>query len=434
MADQVLTILKRLRRRLVATRALEDAAAGAVVGGFAAAAVMAGCILAGRYRVASAVLCALPLVGGAILAAWPGLAGRLGCVGPLRWVLAGVLLGGGGAGTGAALAAPAVKNWLVLIAPVAAGLAAVVRVLRGASLQSVAVRVDLAAATAERLSTALELRASQAETAFARAVGEQAARLAESDRLRRLRFATGWRRRLGGAGLALAACVLMLPWEPLQPAEASLARRWEQGARQAGEILRQPMAATEIARLAASGRLRAALERLADLSVALRAARPEDAARWKGKVVELEQVAAALRRALASETMDARTRARLERLLLAVEAAGLRIAEAMGEPTSMQRALLAGGEGPAYEPGRHLRMPESAPAGWTSVYNPRYAELASAPFTTGPARAMPGVSTAEVPYDEAWANARRRAARDLARRTVPARYRDLVRRYFAAKP
>jgi hypothetical protein len=62
------------------------------------------------------------------------------------------------------------------------------------------------------------------------------------------------------------------------------------------------------------------------------------------------------------------------------------------------------------------------------VYNPAYAALADANAPAAPQGATP--ATQFVHLDDAWSQARARAAEAMRANTIPPEYRDIVRRFF----
>ena len=428
MRERILAILTRQRRRLLAARAAEAAAVGGVAGGLTAAALMAARILLGRHPAGAAALCALPLIAGLIVAASRRARGALHAQPPVAWAAAAVLLGCGAGGIAAALAGlleHVPKNWLILILPAGSLLPAVVAVASAASLGRVAMDVDRRADLGERLSTAWELLAREDDAPFAAAVQDQAIdQLARRD-LKRVRFWNRTRATVGALGLAVLAAGLMLPWAPLETPEAARARRWQAVSRRAGESLTQPLAVLGGPFAAVDGKLAGQVRRLEDLARLLREGRAEHAAQWEGRVVELDTLAAALRRASQAEDTPPAVKRQLAELIEAVERASARIAAAMAEepPAAPARG--------AAELAEAATRPAAGgpPAAWATVYHPGYVS-ATRPPTTGPA---PGLVERPVPFDEAWAAARRRAAESLRGEGVPAEYRRLVRDFFAVE-
>lgn len=425
MRERILAILTRQRRRLLAARAAEAAAVGGVAGGLTAAALMAARILLGRYPAGAAALCALPLVAGLIVAASRRARAALHAQPPVAWSAALVLLGCGAGGIAAALAGllqHVPKNWLFLILPAGSLLPAVVAVASAASLGRVAMDVDRRADLGERLSTAWELLAREDDAPFAAAVQDQAIdQLARRD-LKRVRFWNRTRATVGALGLAVLAGCLMLPWAPLETPEAARARHWQTVSRRAGESLTQPLAVLAGSIAAADGKLAGQVRRLEDLARLLRQGRAEHAAQWEGRVVDLDKLATELRRASQSEDTPPAVKRQLAELIEAVERASARIAAAMAEEAP------ARGQGELAEPGSRPAMP-ATPAAWAAVYHPGYVS-ATGPASTGPA---PGLVERPLPFDEAWAAARRRAAESLRGEGVPAEYRRLVRDFFAVE-
>lgn len=434
MRDHILTILRRLRRRMLAARAAEAAAAGGTVGGLTCAFVMAAWILAERFPATAAVLCAAPLLTGLVVAGWRRASLKFRLDAAMRWYLAGMTVGIGAAAmasviTGACVHLP--KNWLFVMVPAAAAAAAVVAVARGASAAAVAAHVDERAALRERLSTAWELTQAGAESPFARAVRDQALAAASQRDLRSVSF---WRRTpatLGALGLAVMAAALMLPWEPLRSPALLRQQRWQQVSAQAGRLLQHQLAKLELQQVG-GGEIAAAVRRLQVLTRRLRSAEAADAGQWRGPVVDLAELAKALRGALQAGRLDPPTAEQVLQLIQTLQQVAAEIAEGMGESDSEYAAADAG------ESTQHPSTAPSQPAlaGYATVYHPSYADLARPPTTHaasadgGEPKTAPAAS-GQVPYDQAWAAARRRAAEALSRQAVPAEYRQLVRDFFA---
>jgi len=431
MAESIVTILARFRRRLLVTRAAEAAAVAASAGALLAAALMAARILAGAHPLISAGVCGLPLAGGVLLAMCPP-AGRAVSARPfLRRYVAALGLVGGSAAAAVVLAGRAAdvpKNALALLVPAAAALAVAVVVLRGARLAGVAIDVDRRAALRERLSTAWELDRAGEGSPFAEAVKRQAVSAAGEGRLARIRFWDRTPATLGALGLSLAAVAVLLPWSPLDSPADRQARRWTHVAAPVGDLLAQELAALKAEALAGGGDLAGVLGRLEKLAGVLRQARPAEAAKWQGRVVELDELARALRQIVRSGRAGPEAGRRITRLLRTIEQAAADIAEAMTAPG--QPPARGGGPGVRAADVRPSRPADGAPAGWTTVFNPQYLRHRGATTAaTGPPR--PLAPPAQVPYDRQWFAARARAARALESAAIPQPYRQLVRDFFA---
>ena len=439
MTDRILSILGGFRRRLVIVRAVEASAVGGTAGALSAAALMGGWTLAGRFALAAVLLCALPLAAGMVLAVSRRLRNGLHSERLIKWFVIILLTACGFAGFLCVLTGMYVnlsKNWLFLIFPAGALLAFVITLTRGAVLRHVAVLVDRRADLRERLSTALEIiesGESEAGLPFARAVHEQAIAAADEPRLGRVGFWNQTRATGGAFGLAMVAAVLMLAVEPLESPLAAQQRRWRSVSSQAGENILKQIEAMNALATADDSAIAEQIHRLEKLADSLRAAEPADAKQWHGKVVELEEITEALREAVRSDKVDANTAERIGRLINSLERVAAGIAEGMGD-NEYARA----GDGrlgravadhfvervPPLFGGTTLHsVPAYAPL---TVYNP----LQTPPVTTATNDTPPDTINVQIPYDRAWADARRRAAEAMDKGTVPAEYRRLVRDFF----
>ena len=428
--ERIVTILRRQRRRLVAIRAAEAAAVGGIAGSLAAAGIMGGRILAGRYPLGAILPCVLVTLAGVIVAA--SRRGRLALhpVGTVGWSV-GVLLIVSGAGATAAAAAGvlaavptsglALLAGAFLIAPV------VVSVAAGAPLVAVALDIDRRARLRERLSTAWQINQDHTHEPFADAVQAQALARIDRGELADVRFWSRTRKTAGALALSVLAAALMLLWTPLETPEAVRARRYGSASRRAAASIAQPLAALGGPIAEADADLAGQVRRLEELVGLLRQGLPERAVEWRGQVIELDELAAALREAARSGELDPTVRQRLAELADAVEHAADTIAAAMAESADAELAT----DAPATVPA-DLTSPE--PVGWVNVFDVRY-ELATRPSAPYPPRTEPSEIriAADVPFDEAWAAARGRAAESLRRQAVPAEYRQLVRDFFAVE-
>ncbi|KKK62857.1 hypothetical protein LCGC14_3000130, partial [marine sediment metagenome] len=145
---------------------------------------------------------------------------------------------------------------------------------------------------------------------------------------------------------------------------------------------------------------------------------------------DLDRIARALREAIDSGRVDPATRRRLGRLLRAIEQVTADIAEGMGG----QGAIHIARPSPAEDP--TATAPATAagdrPAGYVSVYNPRYADLVAPTATTTTGSAVAQAEPPQLPYDRQWAEARARAAKSTGTADLPEEYRQLIRSFFAA--
>lgn len=414
---------------MLAVRAAEAAAVGGTAGGLACAFVMAAWILAGRFVAAAAGLSAAPLSAGVVLAALPAAARKLRLTPTLRWTVAALMAAAGAGATAAVLTGAFVhlpKNWLVLIIPAAAAATALVALLRGAPLSAVAASADRRALLQERLRTAWELTASQDESTFARAVRQQALARADEPHLRGVSFWTRTPATLGALGLAILAAALMLPWRPLQSPAALARQRWRQVRADAGQVLSQQLAMLAGGRAAESAQVASAIRRLRAIAGRLGSAEVADARDWRGPVVDLAELAESLRRAIRSGQLDPAAAELADELIRTIDHVAEKIARGMG-----QTLPLAAGE-PAPTPA--TRPARRAVSGYATVYHGGYGQPPPTTAAAPPTPASPATVPAppQVPYEQAWAAARRRAAAALSRRDVPAPYRQLVRDFFAA--
>ncbi len=429
MTDHILSILGGFRRRLVAVRAIEAGAVGGTACALSAASLMGGWTLAGEFTAAAALLCVLPLAAGLTLAASKRLQSGLHAERLIRWFIIILLIACGLAGAACVLTGTYVylpKNWLFLIFPAGVFLSIVIVLVRGAALRNIAVLVDRRSSLRERLSTALELVQSGERSPFAEAVHAQALAAADKRDFRRVGFWTAARATGGAFGLAVVAAALMLAVEPLESPSARQQRRWQGISSQAGEnILKQ--LATVKAQTADDSAIAEQIRRLEKLAETLRAARGGDAKQWRGKVVELDEITKALRDAVNSGKVDAVAAERIGRLIDAMERTAAAIAEGMGGNEYVRTG--SDGESPGWAEGPQFTPPARTEASWAplTVYNPS----AATPTTTATDTAPAGINV-QIPYDRAWADARRRAAEAMDKGTVPAEYRQLVRDFFDA--
>lgn len=433
MRERIVDILGRFRRQVVAVRSAEAAAVAGAAGALAAAFLMVARILTARHPAIAAGLCAAPLAGGMALAAWGRARRRLNAQPMIQWCLPALLMVCGAAALAAQVAGlmqAVPKNLLILIAPAAAAVAAGLVLARPAPVGSVAALLDRRARLAERLSTAWELHQRRDGSAFARAVQHQAALAAKTPALSRVRFWDRTRATAGALGLALAVAALMLPWEPLESPHARQARLWRQAGPQAAELLEMNLPILDAETIASAKDLPGHLRRLEALTASLRSARPEEAAEWQGRVIELDRIAQALREVIRSGRADPTATRRIRRLLEAIERASTELAEAMAAGGA--ELARAGAEGVEPDQVTPARPAQTQPSGWTTVFNPQYVELlgpttASAPGDGGPAVEPPP----QVPYDRQWAAARARAADALGKAPLPGPYRQLIRDFYS---
>ena len=421
MREAVRSLLTGAARRLLAVRALEAAAVGAVAGGLCAAAEQVAWIVAPRSPLAAAAIClAVMLVGwvtpsrrrfrramgladnearrvGAVCAT----AGLLGVV----WVLAGWHA--------------AVPKWLLplVLMPSGALAAAVAAVLRGVTPLQAAILHDVRSGLHERLSTAAELAAAQGDDALACCVYEQALSAARHAQAQRQ---VPWRRTRATAGAvalsaALCGALAFVPTWDVLDVRASFERIGSRAEHLTP--LRRDQVVRTLRRLAEQVRSNPRL--LAALKAAAAAPGKELPARLR----ELEG-------ALAGAD-DAEAAAIAKALLTAMGLGAEPDGPGGAGPGDGGRRLAARDANRPPPPdanaivGRGGEKPLLARA---YVWNPDYANVADA---NAPAPTPAAVSPAAfVPADEAWAAARGRASDALAAGRVPPEYRDLVRRFF----
>ena len=415
MSDELLSILKYARRKLLAVRAAESACAMVAVGAVLAAAgelawaaaswrAWAGIAIAASCAAASCLLPFLPRVG----------AGRRKT--PVsRWLMAGTgLLVAGFVGWGilAGFCLRLPKFALagaVLLAAVLVGAGAALA--RGAGLRQVAAMLDAKAGLRERLSTAVELAFSPAPApASAPVVREQAL---AALRLRRPQDMPMWSASPAlpaAMALALAMC-LALAFLPDFGA-ASQAARIEQFSRSLGDMTpdqRQQLAAA-LRQAAAGGKVSPEVAReLASAAAAVVEANDAEELRKLFQRLQDEGVDP-----LGVVPHD---------LLVAAGLAGKTPATiAAGNHSGTARNTAATGE---------ANDLQKMARGYMSVFDPRSSQYARGGETdANDRRAAPGPA---VPFADAWSAARARALDNAQRGAVPAAYRRLVHDFFAGQ-
>ncbi len=393
--------------------------------------MMGGWTLAGRFTIVAALLCALPLVAGTVLAVIKRLRYGLHSERIIQWFVIILLVACGFAGVTCVLTGEYVnlpKNWLFLIFPSGAILAAMVVLIRPAGLKRVAVLVDKRADLRERFSTALELiesGESEVDLSFARAVHDQAIAAADEPRLGRVGFWTAARATGGALGLTTVAVVLMLVVEPLESPSAQQQRRWQNVSGQAEKALRRQLDAIKANVSSGNPAIDGQIRRLEKLAGALRAGRPGDAKLWNEKVVELKEIAEVLREVLGSGKVDTKMAERIERLIGSLDRIAAGIAEGMGDG---EYALAGDGRLGRAERGPPLFIPGPDDPAYAplTVYNPLHAP----PVTTATSDTPPAEVNVQIPYDRAWADACRRADEAMDKGAVPEEYRQLIRDFF----
>ena len=420
---KVLAILRAAARRLAAVRAVEAAAVGAVTAGLSAAACQAG-ILAARQSVAAGIVLAfVPVLAVAALFRWPAIRRtfRLGA-GDLVLV-AGVAFLCSVAGALTILAGRILPDPILLLpavlVPLAGVLGAVSAMLRRPTLAQAALYHDVRFGLAERLSTASQLAVTSDDPQVAACVFDQALDAARRAKIARRGL---WRRTRATAGalvLGMALCAVLALVSPAGSARASAASL--------GEVRQHLRVLTDQEKK----QLVLALRQLADRV----AADPELRRRLLAAAEAAEKDQAVDRRL--AELQDA--------VASADDAEAARIAAAILRAVGLKAPDDGNGGGGAATPRvtngtqndsavgdiniaeLDANTSEKPLAARTLIYNPDYAAVtdANAPEAGTPARPRPFVT-----YADAWSAARSRAAEALRTGTVPARHRDLVRRFF----
>ncbi|MDP7637790.1 MAG: hypothetical protein QF577_09630 [Phycisphaerae bacterium] len=281
------------------------------------------------------------------------------------------------------------RSITVVLVPLGAIVAAVWALVRGVRPGETAAIVDRRAGLDERLTTAGELAQSGCEDAAARCVYAQMLEAVGSVRLGRVSL---WRRTRRTAGAAVLVVLLCAAVAMLPPRRGAAER--------IGDSL--------------GGLPQAVRKELARALAEAGTDRPQH-----GRL--LAEAARAV------EVKDAET---LRRILNDLEARGVKVRRIIG-PDVLARAAGAGGGEDA------TGVARSRPAagggnggGVVRVWDPLYAKVAA----EGPPSGDRGDGVGEtpmVPYEDAWAAARRRAAEALVGDTVPAEYRRMVREFFA---
>jgi hypothetical protein len=414
------------RRRLILARSARAAMVGATAAGFTAAAIMAAWVLAGRFPFIGLALALLPAVAATALAVLRRARQALHESLAAAWLILGL------AGLASLLAAGAIatarfqyvpNNLIPVLIPLFALAAAAAVAARPPSMQEVARRLDQATHLHDRLATAWELKDRQDDPYLA-AVRSQVLSARQSHRLE-VRF---WRpsgRQIGLLGLALLAAALMLPWEMLQSPQAIQQRLWRQACLPAAHMLEAELDALDASKLAADPQLAGKIAKLAGLAERLRAAKSQDASDWQGRIIEMDELTAALREALAKSTLDEASKRQLERMIASLEQVAADLAETMASPGGPEKVVQP-------RAGQESVAGKDAPGVGAVVFNPDYQPQSPATAAAGQA---PSSSPAPpvIPYDAAWAAAQRKAAQALQRKSIPSEYRQLVKDYFEAK-
>lgn len=406
MYEAVSPILTRAARRLLRTRALEAAAVLGAASGFAASALMLAWIVAPSHRLAAIAICTAPLVAGAILLALPAvpaamhLSTRTARLTAALWAVlatgaAALVISGRyeqiGRQTFAAIA---------LVLGAAAGAAAVL--VRGVSIRRAAVYLDERADLSERAATAVELAESpDREKPSSMAVFAQASAALRDLRAQELSM---WRR-TRATPAALALSVMLCATLALIPAGR-------------GERV---------------GAAAAALERLSHAERRELSRAFEKASRRSGDspiADELARAATAIEVADAdalAEAIEALRKAGFE--MARVDAKGLLSGVGAGDSRT---GAQAGRDGPSAATAPIAGVPDGHDLPGVRVWDPKYAEVlpdGAPPSAMGAPAGAGGFLT----FDAAWSAARERAARAADEGTIPPRYRQLVRDFFATQ-
>jgi hypothetical protein len=435
----VLAVLRGAARRLLLVRAAEAAAVGAVAAGLAVTAAQAG-LLAGRAHPAlGAAIALLPILAGAAVLRWPALRRAAQFDGREAWTVAATACGVAVIGALAVLAGRAVPQGRLLLPVVLVPLGALAGVagaaLRGVTLGQAALYHDIRFGLAERLTTAAELAEAPAcgaqgpgrgsgggpDVQVARWVFGQAVAAAERAELPRRGL---WRRTRATAGaivLAASLCTVLALISPPGSARASA---------DSFDDIRDRVRMLDPRE---KRQLVEALQRLAeqvDRDPALHR-RLLAAAAAAAKDQQLDSRLAELQNAVA-DADDAQAAAIARAILMAV---GLPAGPDGGDGQGGASAAQLAGNGHAVSPAPTIdpntldaNAAEKPLPARTLVYNPAYAGIADANAPASPPGAAPALQF--VSFDDAWSQARARAAEALRANTIPPEYRDIVRRFF----
>jgi len=289
------------------------------------------------------------------------------------------------------------RSVAVVLVPLGAIVGAVWALVRGVRPGEAAAIVDRRAGLDERLTTAGELARAGCENAAARCVYDQTLEAVGSGRLGGVSLWRRTRRTVGAAVLVVLLCAAVAMLPPRRGAAERLADSLE-GLPQA---VRKELA-------------RAFAEAGTD--------RPEH-----GRL--LAEAARAV------EVKDAET---LRRILNELEARGVKVRRIIGRDVPARAAGAGGGEDAAgvarsrpAAAGREVAdRPGGDADGVVRVWDPLYAKVAAKGPPSGDRGDGVRVSPM-VPYEDAWAAARRRAAEALVGDTVRPEYRRMVREFFA---
>ncbi len=418
--DDIFAVMRVASRKLRAARAIEAAAVGAVAGGLCAAVAEVAWTLAGASAVVAGAVCAACVAFAALLTARPGLR-RILSLDPRASRLVGGICAVCGVGALACVATGWYATVPVLLLPLllmpGGAVAGLIFAARSTiALPETALYHDVRLGLAERLSTAVELAASDAaDEPFSRCVYADALAAARASRPERQPV---WRRTraTGGAvGLSVALCAALafLP----SPGATDVPRSFERIRSRAANL-------TEPGRRNLAKVLRRLAEEVrqnAKLREALRAAAAAKADELPEKLQELEAVVAGA---------DAAEAARIAREILRAIGAGDGEGGPSGGDANAPGAAGSDPIGEAPPDPNTFRGPDGSKSllARAYVYHPAYGSVRDANGL--PASRPSGNGGGFVPRRDAWSEARQRAARALARGRVPAEYRRLVRRFF----
>jgi hypothetical protein len=420
MNEELLSILRSARRKLVATRALESAAAMMILGAALCVTIPLVTLLTQGRSLGLGFLAGVA-VAAILMPCIFGLARYLGggraLNSPLLYIRVFILIGFFARLESLCAGLPKVV-FPAMVVLSGAAIGAATGLLCWPDLRRVAVMVDAKAGLRERVSTAAELALSgQPLPPSAPVVFEQALAALREKRPHRLPMWSASRALPAFLGLALVMCLAVA----LMPETGPSAPR---------DRIRQ--FSQDVPTLTAEQRQR--------LAEAFReaAGRPSAAPNISAELLKAAAIV---------EVKDAQE---LQRILQKLQEAGYEPLGAVPPEVLAAAKLPApstpgegpGGGRPGTEEAQHdggPGMPRDAnqapsPAGsYVRVYDPRYAAFATR-GGGGESNAPAGAPRATVPYADAWSAARAKALDDAERGDVPPAYRRLVRDFFASDP
>jgi len=409
MRRKLLEILRRVAHRLLLRRTLESCAVTAAAGGLCAAAVELGWWLSPVSGPAGVAVCALAALCGVWLWLRPG-PRRVMRLDVSQAAVAAALLAAGGAlgAAGAMLGwASAMPRWGASAALVCAGVlaGAVLAVVRGVSTLQAAVYLDIHGKLDERLATAAEAAASQADGTLADGLYAQALDALSGVPYRKV---LAWKRTyatLGALALAAILCLLMGLLPALKTASA------EEGITDLADL---PGALKEMR----GGKLRVVVVAMETLA---------------GAEGIPEKVAEVLRKA--ARAVESRDDRRLREVLAGLdEATHRQLEEAIRAAVRTSSGVGPGARGgrlpvATNDNGGRGGSRDGAGLGGTDVgvYHPDYA--AAMRKDSHPAA---GNGT-HVSVKHVWDRTRARAVNDLDTGQVPVEYRRIIRKFFGTE-